>query len=464
MKDQVKSTGILILLFAGVLMGALDISIVGPAIPSIEKTLHLTDKDLTWIYTIYILLNLVGISFMAKLSDFFGRRSVYILSLLIFGAGSFMVSVSHDITLLLVGRAIQGFGSSGIFPVASATIGDVFPVEKRGRALGLIGAVFGLAFIMGPFIAGFMLMYFDWNSLFIINIPVSLVLIIFAFRLLPGRKVGKKVRFDWSGIILMGIVLTAFSLAMNNVNTSRLPESLGEWNVLPFLLLTVILTPMLMMLEQTQEEPVLNTRLFKSRQVRLVGFIALGVGLFQSSIVFLPKYAVDVFHVSPSAASFMLLPLVIATALGSPVTGRLVDAIGSKIIIITGLFLTATALFILSLISRNPVFFYTAEALLGFGLSVRASLNYIMLNEVPPHERATTQGILIIFISIGQIIGATLFGTIASAYQKETQGFGYSFLLITGLAAVLFLLSFFLKNRSREHESAEKLFDMQKIA
>jgi len=445
-----KSTGILILLFAGVLMGALDISIVGPAIPSIEKTLQLGEKDLTWIYSIYILLNLVGISFMAKLSDVFGRRSIYIVSLAIFGAGSLIVSVSDNLTYLLIGRAIQGFGSSGIFPVASATIGDVFPVEKRGRALGLLGAVFGLAFIMGPFIAGFMLMYFEWHSLFIINIPITIVLIIFALRLLPGRKKDSSVSIDWSGIIMMAIVLTSFALAANNLDTKRLPDSLGEWTVLPFLLLIAILTPMLMIVEQTQKEPILNVSLFKSRQVRFVGFISLGIGLFQSCIVFLPKMAVDMFNVSPSSASFMLLPLVIATAMGSPVNGRLVDALGSRVIIISGLLMTGVSLFLLSLVKHDILMFYIAEALLGFGLSIRASMNYIMLNEVEANERASTQGMLIIFISVGQIIGAAFFGAITSALPGEAGGFGFSYLLMSGIASLLFLLSFFLKSHKAE--------------
>ncbi|MEI6885890.1 MAG: MFS transporter [Bacteroidota bacterium] len=452
MKVKDKSTGILILLFAGVLMGALDISIVGPAIPSIEKALHLTDKDLTWVYSIYILLNLVGISFMAKLSDFFGRRPIYILSLGIFGAGSLIVSLSDNITFLLIGRAIQGFGSSGIFPVASATIGDVFPVEKRGRALGLIGAVFGLAFVLGPFIAGFMLMYFNWNSLFLINIPISIILMIFAIRLLPGRREGEKVNIDWTGIILMGIILTSFALAMNNIDTGNFPLSLGEWNVLPFLVLIAILTPLLLIAEKTQTDPVLNVNLIRSRQVRIVGFVSLGIGLFQSCIIFLPKLAVDIFQVSPSTASFMLLPLVLATAVGSPVNGRLVDSVGSKIIIVCGLLLTGIALFVFGLMSPSLLMFYTAEALLGFGLSVRASLNYIMLNEVDAKERASTQGMLIIFISIGQIAGATFFGTITSAFPNALKGFGLSYQVMTGIALVLFLLSFTLKGRKLERK------------
>ncbi|MCX6267626.1 MAG: MFS transporter [Bacteroidetes bacterium] len=445
-----KNTSILLLLFVGVLMGALDISIVGPAIPSIEKTMHVGGRDLSWIYSIYILFNLVGISLMAKMSDTYGRRWIYVIAVAIFGLGSLVVSVSHDITLLLIGRAIQGFGSSGIFPVAIAVVGDIFPVEKRGRALGLIGAVFGIAFILGPFIAGFMLLYFDWNALFLINLPVAILLIFFAIRMLPSTRLEKKPVIDWAGIILMAVILTSFTLALNNIDTHNIIDSLGSWTVLPFIMLTVILTPILVMLEGHQQEPVLNIKLFNSTQVRIVGFIAFGLGLFQSTIVFLPKLAVDLFGVEPPKASFMLLPVVMATALGSPVGGRLVDKIGSKIIIISGLIIASVALFILSLLSKNLVLYYTAEAFLGFGLAMRASLSYIMLNEVPVKERASTQGILLIFISIGQLAGAALIGAIAAITPGKVSGFGIAFLVMTTLSGALVVLAFFLKDRKQE--------------
>ena len=130
--EQHRNGKILALLFTGVLMGALDISIVGPAIPAIEQTIRVDHKLLSWIFSIYVLFNLVGVSFLAKLSDLYGRRNIYMLSVAIFAFGSAIVALSDSITLLLVGRAVQGFGASGIFPVASAVIGDIYPPEKRG--------------------------------------------------------------------------------------------------------------------------------------------------------------------------------------------------------------------------------------------------------------------------------------------------------------------------------------------
>jgi EmrB/QacA subfamily drug resistance transporter len=447
-----KNTKILILLFTGVLMGALDISIVGPAIPSIEKTINMADRDVSWIFSIYVLCNLVGISLMARLSDFFGRRLIYMIAIAVFGIGSLIVAFSHEMTPLLIGRAIQGFGSSGIFPVASAVIGDVFPIEKRGRALGLIGAVFGIAFILGPFIAGFMLVYFDWNALFLINIPIAILLMIFSFFLLPGRTLPEKPKIDWDGMIIFAIILTSFTIGVNNIRTDMVLESLGSWSVLPFVMLVVILTPVLLMMEVREHDPVLNVRLFNSTQIRLVGFIAFGLGLFQSNIVFLPKLAVDIFGVEPSKASFMLIPVVLMTAFGSPLTGRLIDKIGSRIIIISGLFITAVGLYLLSLLTRDLLLFYISEGLLGLGLSMRASLNYIMLNEVPAKERASTQGILVIFISIGQLTGAAFTGALSATTPGKPDGFGYAFIAMAVLSTLLLVFSFFLKNRKKELE------------
>ena len=450
--NKSKNTRILILLFIGVLMGALDISIVGPAIPSIEKTIQMAQKDLSWIFSIYVLSNLVGISLMAKLSDYFGRRWIYMLSVAIFGLGSLVVVSSHDINVLLTGRAIQGFGSSGIFPIAAAVIGDVFPVDKRGRALGLIGAVFGIAFILGPFIAGFMLMYFNWNALFIINLPIALLLILFSYFLLPSKKIENPGGFDWPGIIMLGIILSCFTIAINNIKSSTFIEGGDTWPALPLLVIVVILTVFLLLLERSQAAPVLNAHLFNIRQVRLVGFIAVGVGLFQSAMVFLPKHAVLIFGADPSRASFMLLPVVIVTALFSPISGRLVDKIGSRIIIFCGLVISTIGLFILGLVMKNLVVFYVGEAMLGLGLAMRASLNYIILNEVSPRERASTQGILIIFVSIGQLTGAALIGSITSPNKQETSGFGSSFMIMCILSLVLVFCSFFLKTRKKELE------------
>ena len=186
--DQTHRNRVLTVLFIGVLMGALDIAIVGPALPAIQNQFSLQERSLSWIFSVYVLFNLVGTPLMAKLSDLFGRRIIYILDVTLFAAGSLIVAVSPVFWVVLLGRGIQGFGAGGIFPVASAVIGDTFPVEKRGSALGLIGAVFGIAFILGPILGGIILAVASWQWLFFINLPIAAAVIVIVPRIMGGNE------------------------------------------------------------------------------------------------------------------------------------------------------------------------------------------------------------------------------------------------------------------------------------
>jgi MFS family permease len=149
----------------------------------------------------------------------------------------------------------------------------------------------------------------------------------------------------------------------------------------------------------------------------------------------------------------MLLPLVIATAIIPPISGRLLDRIGSRIVIYSGLALAAISLFVLSMGSENSTLFYAAEAGIGIGLSIRASLKYILINEINYKERATSLGMLLIFINIGHITGAALTGTIISGSRGEASGFGDAFLFLTIFTIGLTLLALFLKRRSVEKKN-----------
>ena len=208
------------LLFLGVLMAALDIAIVGPALPAIRTAFGVSERATAWVFTIYVLLNLVGTPLMAKLSDTFGRRSIYVLDVALFAAGSLLVAIAPNFGVLLLGRAIQGLGAGGIFPVASAVIGDTFPPEKRGSALGLIGAVFGIAFLIGPIIGGLLLMV-GWQWLFLVNLPLAALVIALSLRLLPATRPPEQRRFDWAGMLVLSAMLGALAYGLNR----RLGES-----------------------------------------------------------------------------------------------------------------------------------------------------------------------------------------------------------------------------------------------
>lgn len=451
--DKKSNRRILALLFTGVLMGALDISIVGPAIPSIEEKLSIEPRLLGWIFSIYVLFNLSGVSLFARLSDIFGRRSIYIISLIIFALGSFIVSISHSFNLLLIGRSIQGFGASGIFPVASAVVGDIFPAEKRGRVLGLIGAVFGLAFLIGPLIAGILLKYFEWSALFLINIPIAILLVLASLRYIPQTKVGKKGLFDWKGILSLGLMLAAFTYGINNIIAEEFIQSLLSASVFPFLLASIILLISTFLIEKNAENPIIKLSYFKNRQIVIAGVIATATGILQSSFVFIPNFAVGAFNIPASEASFMLLPLVLATAIGSPVFGRLIDLYGSKVIIILGLFLSTAGFYLLHTSDESKFLFYSSGVLIGLGLSVLSgsSLRYIMLNETSIVDRAVTQGMLTIFISLGQLTGAAVIGVVLE-HSQGTKGYENVFLFQSIFMLLIISSAFFLKRRSMEKQ------------
>jgi EmrB/QacA subfamily drug resistance transporter len=445
--EQKTPKGLIALLFVGVLMGALDISIVGPAIPSMESNLHIGPRFSGWIFSIYVLFNLVGISLFARLSDIFGRRYIYIIALTVFALGSLWVSLSTNFEYLLIGRAIQGFGASGIFPVASAVVGDIFPPEKRGRILGLIGAVFGIAFLIGPFVAGVLLHYLAWNFLFIINLPVSAVLIYFSFKILPSVPNIRVSRIDWSGIVTLGISLASLTFGLNNLNSSGLDTELFNSTVIFSLSLSVLSLIIFFLVEKRAENPIIKFSFFSNRQILIAGVIAVVTGVVQACFVFIPKFVVQSFSVAPSTASFMLTPFVIAVAIGSPLFGRLIDKFGVKKIIIIGLACLIAGFYILSLSSNQITLYYTSGIFIGLGLSVLAgsSLRYIMLNNTSVDDRAVSQGMLTIFISVGQLVGTAIIGLVlasliqVNAYQN----------IFTGVAVLLFfmlVLAFRLKN------------------
>ena len=189
---------ILFLLFVGVFMGSLDIGIVGPALPSIQTYFIVNERVLSWVFTIYILFFMIGTPLMAKLSDIYGRKSIYILDIFLFAVGSLITITSFSFEMLLIGRAVQGIGAGGIFPVANAFIGDIFPPEKRGSALGILSSVWGLSSVLGPVLGGLLLNY-SWQLLFIINLPIAAGVLIGSIYILPKSVRNRKIVFDWSG-------------------------------------------------------------------------------------------------------------------------------------------------------------------------------------------------------------------------------------------------------------------------
>ncbi|MFN8381166.1 MAG: MFS transporter [Anaerolineales bacterium] len=457
MEDKTRNK-VLLVLFLGVLMGALDIAIVAPALPSIQKFFGVGDRILAWTFTIYVLFNLISTPLMAKLSDTFGRRSIYVLDVALFALGSLIVALSPSnlFVVLLAGRALQGFGAGGIFPVASAVIGDTFPPEKRGGALGLIGAVFGLAFLVGPILGGIILSITSWQWLFIINLPIALVVIIMGWQLLPVTHPSTNRPFDWTGMFVLGIMLASLAYGLNQIDTQNFFSSLATLNVWPFLVIGIVLLFVFPAIERKAADPILNLNLFKSRQTVIASMLSAGAGLGESGMVFIPALAVAAMPtiINEHNASYLLMPVVLAMAVGSPLVGRLLDKFGSKVMVFAGTFLLAVGMLMLS--NSNLVSmlwgFIASAAVIGLGLAslLGAPMRYIMLNEASAADRTSAQGLITLFTSIGQLTSSALIGAVAASLGGGVQGYGTAYMVIGIIAGIMVILTLGLKNRQQE--------------
>ena len=460
MNDKTRNR-VLLVLFLGVLMGALDIAIVSPALTPIQNYFGVDERAKSWIFTIYVLFSLIGTPLMAKLSDVSGRRLIYILDITIFAIGSLIVALApHTLFgVLLFGRAMQGFAAGGVFPVASAVIGDSFPPEKRGSALGLIGAVFGLAFLVGPILGGIIMSFTTWQWLFVINLPIAVVVIALGLRLLPSTHAETRHAFDWMGMLVLGVLLSCLAYGLNSIDTQNFISSLSSLAVWPFLVLALVLLFIFPAIERKAEDPVLRLSILSSRQSILASILAAGAGLGEVGMVFIPSLALAAMPtiIDKHTSSYLLMPVVLAMAVGSPLVGRFLDKLGSKVVVLAGSTLVAIGMLMLSssaITTRLPLFIL-AGVVIGLGLSalLGAPVRYIMLNEAPASDRTAAQGAIALFTSIGQLLSSALVGAVADSQGGGVKGYGSAYLVIGIIAIVLIILTFGLKNRQQEQAS-----------
>ena len=434
---------ILTVLFLGVLMAALDIAILGPVIPAIREAYDLGERGVSWVFTIWVLANLVGVPVMSKLADSFGRKRIYLMDIGLFGLGAGMVALSWSFPVLLVGRAIQGLAVSGLFPVAGAFVGDSFPPERRGRAFGVLGSVFGVAFIIGPIAAG-MLLLVGWRWVYAVFVPVSLLIAWFGMRNLPktGIRPDRKT-FDAAGLVTLALALVSLAAGIS------LEVPLLIAMALAFLLLFVFAERRG---ERLGHDVILRLGLLKNRQVSIACIQAVGAGISEAAFIYFPTLAVLAFGVTKSAASFMLLPLMLAVALGSPLAGRLLDVWGSRRVVIACNAVLAGGMFSVSFAPDHAVWFYGGSVMIGLGLAglMGSALSYILIHEARKAERAVSQGLITLFISVGQLLTGTAVGAIAASTSDPVLGYTTAFAGIGALTLFMAGIGLLLKNAPAE--------------
>jgi MFS family permease len=438
----------LAVLFVGVLLAALDIAIVGPALPAIRDTFGVAPRWLPAAFSVYVLFYLVGTPLLAKRSDRCGRRRVFLESLTVFAIGSLLAAAAWSFPALLVGRAVQAFGAGGLLPVAAAVIAETVPLERRGRTLGLIGAVFGVAFLLGPLL-GALLLDSSWRWLFVVNVPVAVAAMGAAARLLPQTRSAEVPHFDALGSALLALVLAAVVAGIGQLDAGAPAAGLSSWRVWPCFALVGLGLPVLWAVEKRAVDPVLPPALFESPQLRVVGAIAVAVGAVEAGMVFLPDIAVLRFGIDAAAASLTMLPLVLTLAIGAPLAGWLLDHIGPRSVVQLGLALTVSGLLSFALLPLDWRNFYLSGAAVGFGMSalLGAPLRYIALHEAGTERRGAGQGLLTLCISVGQLVGAAVIGGAVGSASEALPGYRQSLLTVAAACALALVLSAALRGR-----------------
>ncbi|MEO8223431.1 MAG: MFS transporter [Gammaproteobacteria bacterium] len=436
------------LLFTGVLMGALDLAIIGPALPAIQADFGMTTRQLSVLFNAYVLCQMIGTPVLAKFSDRVGPRVAYIVSIALFAGGSLLLVVASTPAILYLGRSLQGFGAGGIFPIAAAVIGNTLPRVERGPALGVLGTVFGLAFFVGPVMGGLLLPY-GWHWLFLVNLPIAAALLVGALVLLPAKSAATRKPLDVAGIAALALLLTALVFGVDSLDTGALTESLLSGKFLAALAVVLVVAPVFWRIEKRAVDPVIRPGLFKAQPVVTASLIGTGIGAIQSGGSFYPALAIAATGISPSTASWLLLPGVIAATIASPIAGRLVNVISTRLIVTVSLTLVMLSLATFGLAHITVATFIAASVLgsAGLGGVLGAPLRLVVLDNSLPAERGAAQGLLSNFTSAGRLLGAAFVGTVAASVGSGAPGYQAAFAGLAILAAGMIALGFSLKPR-----------------
>ncbi len=433
---------IMTVLFVGVFLSALDSAIIGPIIPALRAAFAIDNTQVVLVTIIFTLCSLSSTTLMASLSDRYGRRQIYLLNVFGFALGSLTIALAPNLLTVLLGRAIQGVCAGGITPVASAVIGDVLPSAERAKALGLVGATSGMAFLIGPVLASLILAVADWNWIFLLNLPVAAVVIFLGWRALPRptpHHHATDAAFDTPGLLLLVLILVSLTLGINQLLDRMFNLTIWPW----LFALVAALTPLLAWRERRATAPLLPPRLFTSRQLQIVYLLAAGSGIAMGSIIFITSVAVN-YGIPISQAGFFLLPLVFLASITSVVAGRLLPRIGGRAAMLIG-YGQLTAGNLLLGLPEAPFWLFVAATLVvgsGLGVVVGGTLRALVLEEVAPGDRGVAQSVINIAISIGTLIAVAMMASIADAL-----GLSAAYLACAGAMALMTMISLALRRQ-----------------
>jgi EmrB/QacA subfamily drug resistance transporter len=394
------------------LLSALDQTIVATALPTIVGDLG--GGHLSWVVSAYLLADTISTVLAGRLSDQFGRKAILQVSAGIFIVASAMCGFAHGMTWLIAWRGIQGLGAGGLAVASSAVIADVIPVRDRARYQGALGAVFGVALVLGPLLGGFFTGHLSWRWVFLVNLPLGVLVMALAARTIPTIPRGERSSIDYAGIAFVSAGAAALTLALSWGGTDYPWDST---TVIGLFIGAAVALAGFVVVEAHAAEPILPLRLFRSPVFSVSVILAFIVGFTMlGALTFLPIYSQYVKGISPTASGLRTLPLVVGLLATSMLAGSVVSKTGRyKVFPIAGSLLMALGLWMLSRLTPDTGYWTLALDMLVFGAGIGSSMQ-VLTTIVQSTSDFRDLGVATAGVgflrTLGSSFGTAIFGTI----------------------------------------------------
>ena len=413
---------ILGVLCLSLLVIGLDNTILNVAIPTLVRDLGASNSQLQWIVDAYTLVFACLLLTAGSLSDKYGRRSALALGLVIFGFGSMASAFAGSATTLIFTRALMGVGGALIMPSTLSILTNVFPAEERGRAIGIWAGVSGLGIGIGPVVGGWLLTHFWWGSVFLVNVPVVIFALIAGRLIIPNSKDPSAPRLDPVGAVLsiVGLFALVYGIIEAPSNGWTDPMILVSFTVAAIVLASFVVW------ERRSDHPMLNLEFFKNPRftaanisITLVFFALFG------SLFFLTQYLQFVLGYSALQAGYRVAPIALVLIVVSPITGRLVNRVGNKILVVFGMAVVAGGLWFLSTATIDSGYGHVLISIMilgtGMALAMTPATESIM-GSLPLAKAGVGSAMNDTTRQVGGALGVAILGSVfASAYTAALR-------------------------------------------